>query len=866
MNSGILLVNKPSGITSNDLIQKIKRKINVNKIGHAGTLDPLATGLMVVLINEATKISNFLLTQDKGYNVTIQLFKKTNTADITGEVIEQMESKKLEKKDILQITSKYNGYIYDQYPPAYSAVKINGQKLYEYARKNKIEEVEIKPRTVTIKECSLIKYDNKNNTLSFKILCSKGTYIRSLIEDICNDLGIIGTVLELHRYQSGAFFDTDSSVIEDLKEENIISLYNALMKNKQSLIEYHNEKDIKNGKPINLINQHEDTVFIINDDSINHVTIVGAGYIGVELVDAFITKGKKVTLVDLADRIMPLYYDKEFTDLMEVKMKEKGVDLALGQQVSEFKGKDGKIQSVVTTKGEIKTDYVVFSVGVVPQSGPLKGVVDLSDRGAIMTNEFCQTSNKDIYAIGDCSTVFNKALNKHIPIQLATTAVRTGVIAANNVVKGNVLASPGFTGANGIEVFNFKMASCGTSEEAAKRMGMDVESVVLSDNDRPEFINQNLFAEINVPKAEEDKVTIIRRNTGGGTVFQDMGNICYSLILNSDDPKKVGYEEVLKPIIDFLNQKGVKAYFSGRNDIEVDGAKISGNAKLEYKNKILQHGTLLYNVDLSKLGNYLNVNQLKIKHKKVTSIRARVTNIIDYLENKISTQDFMQELINYYQKNNELKLIEFSNEDETKIQKLMNEKFMKKEWTYSKNSDFELMNEEYLESKGLIQVRMNVHEKIIKDIKFYGDFLGYHGTELLESKLIDVEYNREKVQKILETTNIKEIFGENFGGKLMKYFGKFDPFKDQKVEVMDKDGKIINPQLMPKITEKEIIEAYTLMNLSRRQDDYQNKMQRQGRLLSFLSSTGQEACEVAYTQVLNKKTDFFVSGYRNNAA
>lgn len=225
------------------------------------------------------------------------------------------------------------------------------------------------------------------------------------------------------------------------------------------------------------------------DDSIKKVTVVGAGYIGVELVDAFVAHGKEVTLVDFADRIMPVYYDPEFTKHVEDRMVKAGVKLALGQGVKEFKGTDGKVTHVVTDKQEIASDYVIFSVGVVAQTKQLEGVVDLNDRKAILTNEYCQSSNPDIYAIGDCSTVFNKALNMEMPIQLATTAVRTGILAAVNIVNGNKLPSPGFTGANGIEVFGFKMASAGVSETSAKKMGLDYEAILLSDSDRPEFMS-----------------------------------------------------------------------------------------------------------------------------------------------------------------------------------------------------------------------------------------------------------------------------------------------------------------------------------------------------------------------------------------
>lgn len=225
------------------------------------------------------------------------------------------------------------------------------------------------------------------------------------------------------------------------------------------------------------------------DKSYKKIAVVGAGYIGVELVEAFNEYGKDVTLIDVADRIMPVYYDKEFTDLMQDKMTKAGVKLVLGSKVTEFKGENGKVTQVVTDKGSIDVDYVIFSVGARPQTKILEGVCDLDERGTIVTNDFMQTTNPDIYAVGDCAQVFNKALNKSVPIQLATTAVRTAVTAATNIIRGNVLKSPGYTGANGISVFDFHMASVGVSVEAAKRLGMEVESINFHDLDRPEFMS-----------------------------------------------------------------------------------------------------------------------------------------------------------------------------------------------------------------------------------------------------------------------------------------------------------------------------------------------------------------------------------------
>ncbi|AHB35988.1 FAD-dependent oxidoreductase [Spiroplasma apis] len=226
-----------------------------------------------------------------------------------------------------------------------------------------------------------------------------------------------------------------------------------------------------------------------NDPKIKKVAVIGAGYIGVELVDAFVAAGKEVSLVDIENRIMPVYYDSEFTENIESEMRNQGVNLALNQKVVKFVGTNGKVNKVITDKGEIEVDYVVFSVGVKPQTDLLKNTLELDAKGAIITNEFMQTSVKDIYAVGDCAQVYNISMNKNSQIALATTAVRTGIMAAVNIVNGDSLTGLGFTGANGIEVFGWKMAAVGLSINAANKLGFDVEEKLFKDSDRPEFMS-----------------------------------------------------------------------------------------------------------------------------------------------------------------------------------------------------------------------------------------------------------------------------------------------------------------------------------------------------------------------------------------
>ncbi|WP_026389807.1 lipoate--protein ligase [[Acholeplasma] multilocale] len=275
--------------------------------------------------------------------------------------------------------------------------------------------------------------------------------------------------------------------------------------------------------------------------------------------------------------------------------------------------------------------------------------------------------------------------------------------------------------------------------------------------------NQNAFNEINVLKAQEDNVTIIRRNTGGGTVYQDMGNICFSSIVeNNNLSSSQNYQRTLAPIIDFLNQKGVKAYFSGRNDIEVDQMKISGNAQLKTQDKILEHGTLLFDVDLSKLPKYLNVDKTKMESKKVASVGAKVTNIKHLLNEPLEIEEFTKQLITHYVKGDEVNLIELNDEDIMHIKHLVSEKYSNWDWTFGKNAEFKKKNKVYEPHLGLIEVNFDVVDARITKVKFYGDFMGYQGTEKLERALVKCLFTEHDIQKVLNKFKVKNIFGPNF--------------------------------------------------------------------------------------------------------
>ena len=191
---GLLLVNKEVGYTCQDVCNCIKRKFNVKKVGHCGTLDPFANGLLIVGINEGTKILSFLETQNKTYLATLELGIKTDTGDCTGNIIETDKVNKFDKKEIINVFNSLIG-IQKQIPPMYSAIKINGKKLYEYARDN--QNIERKAREIQIFLLELVEY--KHPLVTFKVTCSKGTYIRTLGEDIASKLNTVGHLKSLTR-------------------------------------------------------------------------------------------------------------------------------------------------------------------------------------------------------------------------------------------------------------------------------------------------------------------------------------------------------------------------------------------------------------------------------------------------------------------------------------------------------------------------------------------------------------------------------------------------------------------------------------------------------------------------------------------
>ena len=268
---GIIIINKEKKYTSNDVVQIVKHTLN-EKVGHTGTLDPNATGVLPILIGKGTKISKYLINHDKIYETVLQLGKKTDTGDGEGNILEEMSVDKniLSEENINKVLGDFVGK-QTQIPPMYSAIKVGGKKLYDYARRG--EQVNLPARNIEIYSLKLKSIDIENSQIEIIVECSKGTYIRTLCEDIAKKLGTIGYMKELNRIQVGQFNIKDSIKIEDLKNnkdnveylrENIIKIEDILKDKEKITLDKRTLETFLNGVKIDA--NYNNGIYRLYDD------------------------------------------------------------------------------------------------------------------------------------------------------------------------------------------------------------------------------------------------------------------------------------------------------------------------------------------------------------------------------------------------------------------------------------------------------------------------------------------------------------------------------------------------------------------------------------------------------------------------
>jgi len=262
--------------------------------------------------------------------------------------------------------------------------------------------------------------------------------------------------------------------------------------------------------------------------------------------------------------------------------------------------------------------------------------------------------------------------------------------------------------------------------------------------------HQNLLGEINYPFVRENDIALCRRIAGGGSVFHDSGNVNFSFIKNVKSPAEISFKQFTAPVVDALAKLGVAATTSGRNDLLIDGLKISGNAEHVYKNRVLHHGTLLFNSDLKNLGQAIKVVPGKYESKAVQSNRSPVANISQFLKNPMTTGEFVQFLLDVQIENSENRLYFLNENDIQTIEKLSTEKFKTWEWNFGYSPRYSFKNEVEIEGK-LLKIEMQVERGIIVDAGITGDFFANENEEKVAAILKQKRHWFEDLRELTES-------------------------------------------------------------------------------------------------------------------
>ncbi|MSS37236.1 H2O-forming NADH oxidase [Clostridium porci] len=256
-------------------------------------------------------------------------------------------------------------------------------------------------------------------------------------------------------------------------------------------------KDLDGVHFLKLFQEGQEVDKELSKEEVKTVAVIGAGYIGVEIAEAAKRRGKQVLLFDVAPTSLSTYYDEQFTADMDQRLVDHGIEVHFSERVTEYHGKDGRVAALKTEKGEYPVDAVINAIGFIPNNQLGKEHLKLFKNGAYLVDRRQQTSDPDVYAIGDCATVYSNALQEVTYIALATNAVRSGIIAGHNI-GGTELETIGVQGSNGISVFGYNMVSTGLSVKAAVKAGLEVSYTDYEDLQRPGFMKENAAVKIRI--------------------------------------------------------------------------------------------------------------------------------------------------------------------------------------------------------------------------------------------------------------------------------------------------------------------------------------------------------------------------------
>ena len=299
-------------------------------------------------------------------------------------------------------------------------------------------------------------------------------------------------------------------------------------------------------------------------------------------------------------------------------------------------------------------------------------------------------------------------------------------------------------------------------EYVLKNMDIEKDDYLLFYINQPSIIigkNQNTIEEINTDYVEANNILVVRRLSGGGAVYHDLNNLNFSFLTKDDGNSFSNYKKFTQPVVDALAKLGVQSELSGRNDILAEGKKVSGNAQYSTRGRMFSHGTLMFNLDIDAVVNALKVKQDKIESKGIKSVRSRVANIIDFLPEKITVEQFRMEILkSIFGGEENIQYYELTEEDWANIHEISKSRYQQWEWNYGKSPRFNIQKTKRFPS-GNLDIRLEVSKGIIEEATIFGDFFGVGDVSEVESLLVGTKYDRTAIGEALKDIDIPTYFG-----------------------------------------------------------------------------------------------------------
>lgn len=299
-------------------------------------------------------------------------------------------------------------------------------------------------------------------------------------------------------------------------------------------------------------------------------------------------------------------------------------------------------------------------------------------------------------------------------------------------------------------------------EYLLKTMDVEKEPILLFYINQPSIIigkNQNTIEEINTDYVEDNGIIVVRRLSGGGAVYHDLGNLNFSFITKDDGDSFMNYKKFTQPVVDALSKLGVNAELSGRNDILAEGRKVSGNAQFATRGRMFTHGTLLFNTEIDAVVSALKVKKDKIESKGIKSVRSRVANISEFLNDEMTVEQFRMEILkSVFDGEENIRYYELTEEDWTNINKISEERYQRWEWNYGKSPRFNIQKTNRFPSGG-VDIRLEVNKGVIEEAHIFGDFFGIGDVVDIEARLIGTNYDRTSIAEALKDIDIPKYFG-----------------------------------------------------------------------------------------------------------